>query len=200
MKKILAIIFTLTFFCGFSQQESPLEQYKLYQEQGRNYLLQSKYDSAIVMLDTAITMMPYSHSMYYERGYAYMQMKKYNSAINNFSHVIDKADYKYVAYLNRGICYFETNQFQNAKSDFERTLELDPDNKTARQFLDETNNAITYYNSQKKQRNNSNNQNQVAVRQRQLEQQIIDRRRNQEAIFWGTVIPMVFWSTIFLTW
>lgn len=200
MKKILALLFAVTVVLGFSQQESPLEQYKLYQEKGRNYLLQSKYDSAIVMLDTAIAMMPYSHSMYYERGYAYMQLKKYDLAITNFSHVIEKADYKYVAYLNRGICYFEESQFQNAKVDFESTLALDPDNQTAKQFLSETESAIAYYNNQKRQQNNSNKQNEVAARQRQLEQQIIDNRRNQEAIFWGTVIPMIFWSTIFLTW
>ena len=110
--------------------------------------------------------------------------------------------------MNRGICYFETNQFQNAKADFERTLELDPDNKTARQFLDETNNAIAYYDSQKKQAIITTKLDETTMmllinrceRQRQLEQQIIDNRRNQEAIFWGTVIPIVFWSTVFLTW
>lgn len=200
MKKLFVILFSIISFLGFSQQKSPLERYKTYQEKGRNYLLQSKYDSAIVMLDTAITMMPYSHSMYYERAYAYMQLQKYDRAITNFSQVIDKADYKYVAYLNRGVCYFESNQFSNAKADFEKTLELDPDNTTAKQFLEETISAITYYNSQKQTNNNTRKQDDVAERQRYLEQQIIDRRRNQEALFWGTVIPIVFWSTVFLTW
>ena len=105
--RLITLLLLLTATTGFSQEESPLEQYKVYQQKGRDYLLQSKYDSAIKMLDTAVVMMPYSHSMYYERGYAYMQLKKYDLAISNFSHFIEQADYKYSAYMDY-YCFYNT--------------------------------------------------------------------------------------------
>lgn len=186
--QLFIALFVIT---SFSWAQSSIEDYKIYQDQGRTFLLQSKYDSAIVAFNKGITLMPYSHSMYYEKGYAAMQLKNYTTAISSFTTLLQKADYKYKARINRGICHFELGNLDQAENDFLTVLALDPDNIEANELL------VTV---QRTKDNSINNERAIKKEQTNLENTIINRRRDNEQIFWGTVVPIMFWTTVFLTW
>ena len=190
MKILLIIYLTVLFGVGYSQSNRFLVAEK-YHQTSRDFLLKGQYDTSIVYLDSALALMPYGFELYFERGYANMQQEKFENAITDFSIIINKADYKYEAYFNRGVCFFQIGDLEKAKFDFLRLLELDPQNKRAEEYLAQIGLNENY---------KTVNSNQFSSKKKELRENLYWQRRRNERLIWGTVIPIVFWTTVFLTW
>lgn len=191
MRKLVTFCLTVLSLCSFGQIDNRFDESKQLHVEARELLLQGKYENAILKLDSSISLMSYGTEVYHERGYAKMQLGNFNGAISDFNIIINKADYKYEAILNRGICYFELGDFVSAQNDFNRVLSLDPDNTRANGYLAQSNSLIGGGSGQE--------QADVTINIYSRESLYQQRRRNEELV-WGTVIPLVFWTTVFLTW
>lgn len=194
MKKTI-IAFFLIFINSFVFSQH-VDEYKNYHEHGRELLLQGLYNEAIIQLDSAISMMPYGSEMYYERGYSKMQLKKYKESILDFSMVINKTPHKYHAYISRAIARYHIDNFYGAKQDLKKALNKDPENSIAKEYLAIVENAL----KEIRQQNNQQTYNSIHQKQTELQNSRYERRRQREQVIWGTVIPIAFWTSIFLTW
>lgn len=174
----------------FSQED--VNDYKAHQQSGRDYIIAGDYKKAIAAFDSALSIMEYSSSSYYERGFAKMELENYSGAIRDFSKVIDLAPHKYYAYTNRAICYMHQDNVMAAKRDIDKALELDPENEQALEVKQEVDKALAYRQQQQQEELNK-----MLYQEEQVRQQ---RRSNNAAIIAGTLIPLAFWTTIFLTW
>ena len=191
MKQFLICAFFLLSLVAVKAQED-VNKYKDFQQAGRDNIIAGEYEKAVANFDSALNIMEYSSSSYYERGFAQMELKNYSEAIADFSKVIELAPHKYYAYTNRAICYLQQDKIMTAKRDIDKALELDPENEQARELRAEINQALAYINQQQQEKLN----------QMQYQEELIRRQRRREnaAIIAGTLIPLAFWTTIFLTW
>lgn len=194
MKKTIIVFFLL--FINFFLFSQNVDEYKNYHEYGRELLLQGLYNEAIIQLDSAIAMMPYGSEMYYERGYSKMQLKKYKESILDFSMVINKTPHKYHAYISRAIARYHIDNFYGAKQDLKKALSKDPENLIAKEYLEIVENSLREITQQ----NNQQTYHSIHQKQTELQNTRYERRRKREQVIWGTVIPIAFWTSVFLTW
>lgn len=196
MKNILTSLVTLLSIYLFAQDTTT---YQIAHKLGREFLLQGKYEEAIIQLDSAISLLPYNDEIYYERGYIKIQLKKYKEAILDFSMVINKNPEKYQAYINRGIARYHIGNFYGAEKDIKQALYYDPTNAIAQELLHVITDVI----------NNLSNINstelakihkKVNIEQNKVEEERYNNRRQKENSQIISEISTTFWTTDFLSW
>lgn len=188
MKKSILILIGLA--CHLVILAQNVERYKEYHDEGRNLILQGKYEKAIPYLDSAIVIMPYYTAIFQDRGYAKMQLKKYQEAITDFNHVLDKKPYLSEVHLQRGMALYHQHRLNESEMDLLEALNSNPSKSKE---------AIIYLNNIRKEREISSQQNLNTLRY-QVEQERMRRARHREEIIWNTAIPLAFWTTLFLSW
>ncbi|PKQ64357.1 hypothetical protein BZG02_05940 [Labilibaculum filiforme] len=192
MKNLLLLVIGLISFSGVFSQN--VERYMQYHDNGRNLILQGEYEKAILYLDTAITIMPYYSTIFQDRGYAKMQLKKYEEAILDFEHVLDKKPYLSEVHLQRGMALYHLHRLNEAEYDLLEVLNSNP-NKSRE--------VIIYLDNIQKEREIIAQQNYNEMLQSiryRAENERINRARHREEVIWNTVVPLAFWTTVFLTW
>ncbi|PKQ68686.1 hypothetical protein [Labilibaculum manganireducens] len=192
MKNLLFLFIGVFGFSGVFSQN--VERYMEYHDNGRTLILQGEYEKAILYLDTAITIMPYYSTIFQDRGYAKMQLKKYDEAILDFDHVLSKKPYLSEVRLQRGMALYHLNRLNESESDLIEVLNSNP-NKSRE--------VIIYLDNIQRERDITAQQNYDAMLQSmrfQVENERIYRARHREEVIWNTVVPLAFWTTVFLTW
>ena len=187
--RLLMITFCV-FFSGilFAQRA---EAYKPISDRARSLTLQGKYPEAILAFDSAIRIMPYYPALYKDRGYAHLQMKDYPSAALDFTVVLDKQPWQHEVRMLRGVAYLNNGQAQPALDDFRRIKQDDPENTRVDPYLAQ---AVSETESEV-----AGNIEVQQARMRLEEERYYEMRRREEVI-WGTVVPLLFWATVFATW
>ena len=192
MKKLLFLLISIFYFSAIFSQN--VKRYKEYHDNGRKLILQGEYEKAILNLDTAITIMPYYSAIFQDRGYAKMQIKKYQEAILDFDHVLSKKPYLSEIRLQRGMALYHENRLDESESDLITVLNSNP-NKNRE--------AIIYLDNIQKEREFASQQNHDEMLRSiryQVENERIYRARHREEVIWNTVLPLAFWTSIFLSW
>lgn len=192
MKNLFFLFIAIFYFSTtFSQN---VERYKKYHDNGRTLILQGEYEEAILQLDTAISIMHYYSTIYQDRGYAEMQLKRYDDAILDFNHVLNKKPYLSEVRLQRGMALYHRNRLNESESDLIKVLNNNP-NKNRE--------ALIYLDNIQKERKLASQQNNDEMLQSirfQAENERIHRARHREKVIWNTVVPLAFWTSVFLTW
>lgn len=192
MNKIITLL-SLLIICSFSINAQNVERYKKYHDKGRLLILEGKYQKAISQLDTAINIMPYYARIFQDRGYAYMQVKKYEQAIRDFDHVLKKQPYLNEVKLQRGMALYHLNYLDDAEKDLLTIRKARPDkNFEAEYYLESINKQKELMRYKEEERINE-------LRYR-AETRRLERARHREDIIWNTVVPLAFWTSVFLTW
>ncbi|WP_421919027.1 tetratricopeptide repeat protein [Marinifilum sp.] len=187
------IIIVLNILISFSLHAQGIERYMKYHDKGRMLILEGKYKEAILQLDTAINIMPYYPTIFQDRGYAYMQLKKYQKAVNDFNHVLEKKPYMNEVRLQRGMAYYHLDRLSESEQDLISVIKSNPQkNKEAILYLENirTEKELVYI----------ENQQQISNLHLQIENERLQRARNREEIILNTIVPLAFWTSVFLTW
>ena len=192
MNKLISIFIFLTIsFASVKAQN--VERYKDYHDKGRMLILEGKYQEAIAQLDTAIQIMPYYARIFQDRGYAYMQLKNYKLALLDFDHVLKKQPYLNEVKLQRGMALYHLNYLDDAERDLLSIRQARPDkNFEAEYYLESINKEKELLRYKEQERIN-------ALRY-QAESRRLERARYREDVIWNTVVPLAFWTSVFLTW
>jgi tetratricopeptide (TPR) repeat protein len=192
MNKIITLL-SLLIICSFSINAQNVERYKKHHDKGRLLILEGKYQEAISQLDTAINIMPYYARIFQDRGYAYMQVKKYKKAILDFDHVLNKQPYLNEVKLQRGMALYHLNYLDDAERDLLSIRKARPDkNIDAEYYLESINKEKELMRYKEQERINE-------LRYRS-ETRRLERARHREDVIWNTVVPLAFWTSVFLTW
>ena len=192
MKNFILLAICTLWFSGLSAQN--VERYKTYHDKGRTLILKGDYKNAIHNLDTAILIMPYYSAIFQDRGYAQMQLKNYTSAIQDFNHVLDKKPYLDEVRLQRGMALYHLNRLMEAEDDLIQVVNSTPTRiREATIYLD---------NIQKEKQiiTQNLNRNELNKMRIHIENERVNRARHREEIIWGTVVPLAFWTSVFLCW
>ncbi len=160
---------------------------------GRLLILEGKYYEAISKLDSAIQIMPYYARIFQDRGYAYMQLKNYKLALRDFDHVLKKQPYLNEVKLQRGMALYHLNYLDDAERDLLSIRKARPDkNIEAEYYLESIN--------KEKELMRYKEQERINVLRYQVESRRLERARHREDVIWNTVVPLAFWTSVFLTW
>lgn len=192
MKNIFFLVVGVFYFSGVFSQN--VERYKEYHDKGKTLILQGEYEKAILYLDTAINIMPYYPTIFKDRGYAKMQLKKYEDAILDFDHVLNKKPYLFEVRLQRGMALYHVNRLNESESDLLEVLNSKPN---------KSHEAIIYLNNIREEREITSQQNYDEMLQSirfKIENERIHRARHREEVIWNTIVPLAFWTTVFLSW
>lgn len=187
------IIFALSIVSSICAQSQNVERYMQYHDKGRMLILEGKYDKAIPYLDTAINIMPYYPTIFQDRGYAYMQLKNYEKAILDFNHVLAKKPYMNEIKLQRGMACYHLNRLNESEQDLMDVVNSNPSKNRE---------AIIYLRNIQKEKELAyiENQQKLEYLRLQVENERLQRARHREEVIWNTVVPLAFWTTVFLTW
>ncbi len=192
MNKIITL-FSLLIICSFSINAQNIERYKKHHDKGRLLILEGKYQQAISQLDTAINIMPYYARIFQDRGYAYMQLKNYKLAIRDFDHVLKKQPYLNEVKLQRGMALYHLDYLDDAERDLLSIRKASPDkNLEAEYYLESIN--------REKELMRYKEQERINILRYQTESRRLERARHREDVIWNTVVPLAFWTSVFLTW
>ena len=192
MKNLILIALCILCFTELSSQN--VERYKEYHDRGRTFILKGDYKNAIHNLDTAISIMPYYSTIFQDRGYAQMQLKNYTAAIQNFNHVLDKKPYLDEVRLQRGMALYHLHRLNEAEEDLIQVVNSTPIRvREATIYLDNIQKEIQIITQ-------NQNRNDLYKVRNHLENERLSRARHREEIIWGTVVPLAFWSSVFLCW
>jgi len=192
MNKIITLL-TLLILSTASVEAQNVERYKDYHDKGRMLILEGKYQEAIAQLDTAIQIMPYYARIFQDRGYAYMQIKNYESALRDFDHVLEKQPYLNEIRLQRGMALYHLNYIDDAEKDLLTVRKATPNkNYEAEYYLENINREKEYLRLKEQER--------IEELRYIMEAKRIERARHREDVIWNTVVPLAFWTTLFLTW
>ena len=102
---------------------------------GMVYFVLSNYDKAIQDFTMAIQTNSKNFRAYNNRALAYRMMKKYDRALEDFERSIELDATQIDAYFGRAQLFFELEDFPKALSDCNHVLNIQPDYKSARRFL-----------------------------------------------------------------
>tara|TARA_R110001583_G_scaffold21469_5_gene81595 strand:+ start:16408 stop:16986 length:579 start_codon:yes stop_codon:yes gene_type:complete len=192
MNKLITL-FSFLLVCSFSINAQNVERYKKYHDMGRLLILEGKYYEAISKLDSAIQIMPYYARIFQDRGYAYMQLKNYKLALRDFDHVLKKQPYLNEVKLQRGMALYHLNYLDDAERDLLSIRKARPDkNIEAEYYLESIN--------KEKELMRYKEQERINVLRYQVESRRLERARHREDVIWNTVVPLAFWTSVFLTW
>jgi len=186
----LVTLFLLSFASITAQN---VERYKDYHDKGRMLILEGKYKDAIAQLDTAIQIMPYYARIFQDRGYAYMQIKNYKSALLDFDHVLEKQPYLNQVRLQRGMALYHLNYIDDAEIDLLAVRKATPNkNYEAEYYLENINREKELLRFKEQER--------IDELRYQAESRRLERARHREDVIWNSVVPLAFWTALFLTW
>ena len=192
MNKLITVIILFTLSLA-SVKAQNVERYKDYHDKGRMLILEGKYKQAISQLDTAILIMPYYARIFQDRGYAYMQIKNYKLAIRDFDHVLKKQPYLNEVKLQRGMALYHLNYLDDAERDLLSIRKARPDkNFEAEYYLESIN--------KEKELLRYKEQARIDELRYRAEMHRMERARHREDVIWNTVVPLAFWTSVFLTW
>lgn len=192
MNKIVTLI-CLLLVCNIAVKAQNVERYKTYHDKGRLLILEGKYKEAIIQLDTAINIMPYYARIFQDRGYAYMQIKNYEAALRDFDHVLKKQAYLKEVRLQRGMALYHLNHIYEAEEDLLIVKKGNPSkNFEADYYLENIQREKEYREIKKQER--------IDILKYQAESRRLERARHRENVIWNTVVPLAFWTSVFLTW
>ena len=192
MNKLISLLILLTLSLA-SVKAQNVERYKAYHDKGRMFILEGKYEEAITQLDTAIQIMPYYARIFQDRGYAYMQLKNYKLAIRDFNHVLKKQPYLNEVKLQRGMALYHLNYLDEAERELIAIKKARPDkNIEATYYLESIN--------KEKELMHYKEQEEINLLRYQTEFRRLKRARHREDIIWNTVVPLAFWTSVFLAW
>jgi len=103
------------------------------------YGYKNDYNRVIEDASQAIRLDPNDGLPYNQRGDAYYSKKDYDRAIADYSYIIQQypnRQYPTYVYNKRGMSYFFKADYARAITDFEATLRIDPNDSSAKQWLD----------------------------------------------------------------
>jgi len=192
MNKLITLL-ALSVLSFASVEAQNVERYKNYHDKGRMLILEGKYQEAIAQLDTAIIIMPYYARIFQDRGYAYMQLKNYKLAVRDFDHVLKKQPYLNEVKLQRGMALYHLNYLDDAEKDLISVRKARPDKNYEAEF---------YLNNIYREKELLRYQEQERINELryQAECRRLERARHREDIIWNTVVPLAFWTSLFLSW
>ena len=105
------------------------------------YSKTGKYDSAVLDYSTSIKQTPDNFKLYLYRGIIYTEnLKKYDSAIQDFKYYLKGNHEDKDGIFNLGIAFFFKNSLDSAKKYLTKSVEINPANGNAHNFL-----AYVYY-------------------------------------------------------
>ncbi|MBV6477683.1 MAG: Lipopolysaccharide assembly protein B [Ignavibacteria bacterium] len=108
----------------------------IYYQMGIVQFNEKKYSDAIINFQKAIDMGTTQLAAYVYKGLSLYSLQKYDQSLAEFNIAISKDD-KYVpAWLWRARSEVQLDKFEDAKISYKKVLELEPDNKSAREDLD----------------------------------------------------------------
>jgi len=95
--------------------------------------------------------------------------------------------------LQRGMAYYHVNQLDAAEYDLVEVLNSNPSKSRE---------AIIYLDNIQKERDIAfeKNQEKLMELRYRVENERMMRARHREEVIWNTVVPLAFWTTVFLTW
>jgi tetratricopeptide (TPR) repeat protein len=122
-----------------------------------------------------------------------MQLKNYKKAILDFNHVLAKKPYMSEVKLQRGMAYYHLNRLYESEQDLVAVVNSNPSKSRE---------AIIYLENIQKEKELAyiQNQEQLNYLRLQVENERLQRARHREEVIWNTVVPLAFWTTVFLTW
>ncbi len=192
MNKLISLIIFFTLSLA-SVKAQNVERYKDYHDKGRMLILEGKYKAAVAQLDTAIQIMPYYARIFQDRGYAHMQLKNYGLAIRDFNHVLNKQPYLNEVKLQRGMALYHLNYLDDAERDLLSIRKARPDKNFEAEFYLES-----IY--KEKEMLLHKEIDRINALRYQAESRRLERARYREDVIWNTVVPLAFWTSVFLTW
>ncbi|MDD4159021.1 MAG: tetratricopeptide repeat protein, partial [Proteiniphilum sp.] len=96
------------------------------------FLEQNDTARALVDLDKAIEIDPYTSQSFSARGLLYFQQREYNKALADLDEAIRLDPYFTGNYINRGLVKYHLNDLRGAMADYDRVIETDENNLIAR--------------------------------------------------------------------
>lgn len=103
-----------------------------YLARSQMYLEMKDTTNALVDLDKAIEIDPYTSQSFSFRGLLYFQKEEYNKALADFDEAIRLDPYFEGNYINRGMVKYYLNDLRGAMADYDRVIEMDENNLIAR--------------------------------------------------------------------
>jgi (2Fe-2S) ferredoxin/predicted TPR repeat methyltransferase len=106
-----------------------------YISNGNRLVSLGRYDEAIKNYVDALNLDPRDSRVLYNLATAQMLAKRYSDAVRSYTQVtiINPNDAESFLYL--GVCHFNSGRNDLAKDSWKKTLELDPKNETAKNYL-----------------------------------------------------------------
>lgn len=103
-----------------------------YLSRANMYLVMEDTTNAMIDLNKAIEIDPYTSHSFSARGLLYFQQKKYNTALADLDEAIRLDPYIEGNYINRGLIKYYLNDLRGAMADYDRVIEMDDNNVIAR--------------------------------------------------------------------
>lgn len=107
----------------------------VYNHRGMVFFVLSNYLKAIEDFSMAIEKNPKNARAYSNRGLTYRMLKQYDKAMNDLNNSIETDVLHIDGYFNRAQLHFELHNYPAALNDCEKVIEIKPDYRAAKKFL-----------------------------------------------------------------
>jgi tetratricopeptide (TPR) repeat protein len=97
-----------------------------YLDTGLKYLMERKYNEALLMLDKSIEINPKNLDTLLNSGICYLGLKQYDKALNRFNKALELDPSSEIGLDRRSYCYFKLNQADKAIDDIKKIMEINP--------------------------------------------------------------------------
>lgn len=171
-----------------------VERYKIHHNTARKLILEGNYNLAISELDKAIDIMPYYASMYQDRAYAYMQLKQYNKALIDIDYVLREKPYLTEIKLQKAMAFFHLKKIKIAELLLIEIINNSTEKNSEAEIY------LSAINEEYDLRANNSQRLRINILREKVEYERIKRARHRESVIMGTVLPLVLWSSLFLSW
>jgi len=107
-------------------------------DQAIQYLQKDQFDELLLELTKLEGLPEYDLHRKVLRGAMYVKQKRYSDADDMFEYLPDDERLQLIGRMHEGIARFNQHRLQNAIDNFQKALELEPDNRDAREWLAKT--------------------------------------------------------------